>query len=40
MKMDKKALQHFRGNECSMIFQDPMTSLNPTMTAASRLWKA
>jgi len=24
-------LQHIRGNEMSMIFQDPMTSLNPTL---------
>ena len=37
MKMDKKALQHFRGNECSMIFQDPMTSLNPTMTCGKQI---
>ena len=29
--MDKKRLRAYRGNDVSMIFQDPMTSLNPTM---------
>jgi peptide/nickel transport system ATP-binding protein len=28
-KMSKKELQEIRGNEISMIFQEPMTSLNP-----------
>ena len=37
MDMDKKRLQHLRGNEISMIFQDPMTSLNPTMTVGKQI---
>src|SRR5262245_66305433 len=30
-KLSEGDLQHIRGNEVSMIFQDPMTSLNPTL---------
>jgi oligopeptide/dipeptide ABC transporter ATP-binding protein len=30
-KLSEGQLQHIRGNEISMIFQDPMTSLNPTL---------
>lgn len=30
-KFSEKELQQYRGSEVSMIFQDPMTSLNPTM---------
>ena len=37
MDMDKTRLQHLRGNEISMIFQDPMTSLNPTMTVGKQI---
>ncbi len=37
MDMDKKRLQALRGNEISMIFQDPMTSLNPTMTVGKQI---
>ena len=37
MKMDKKRLQALRGNDISMIFQDPMTSLNPTMTVGKQI---
>ncbi|XCP84268.1 ABC transporter ATP-binding protein [Roseburia hominis] len=37
MKMTKKELQAYRGDEVSMIFQDPMTSLNPTMTIGKQI---
>ena len=31
-KMTEKEIRKFRGNEISIIFQDPMTSLNPVYT--------
>lgn len=37
LHMDKKDLQRIRGNEISMIFQDPMTSLNPVETIGSQV---
>ncbi len=40
MKMSKKELQEYRGNEVSMIFQDPMTSLNPTMTIGKQIMES
>lgn len=33
-------LQHTRGNEISMIFQEPMTSLNPVHTCGSQVMEA
>lgn len=33
----KKQMQPIRGSEISMIFQDPMTSLNPTMTIEKQI---
>ncbi len=35
--MPTKALNQIRGNEVSMIFQDPMTSLNPYITVEAQL---
>ncbi|ASN04551.1 ABC transporter ATP-binding protein [Virgibacillus necropolis] len=32
IKLPKKGIRKLRGSELSIIFQDPMTSLNPTMT--------
>ena len=29
LKVSDKGMQNYRGNELGMIFQDPMTSLNP-----------
>lgn len=40
LKMDKKELHSYRGNEVSMIFQDPMTSLNPTMTVGKQIMES
>jgi peptide/nickel transport system ATP-binding protein len=35
--LDDHAMRHVRGNEIGMIFQDPMTSLNPTMTIGDQI---
>ena len=35
--MDEKALRQIRGNEISIIFQDPMTSLNPVFTVGNQI---
>ena len=32
--LSEKAMDQIRGREISMIFQDPMTSLNPTLSVA------
>jgi peptide/nickel transport system ATP-binding protein len=32
MALDENAMRAVRGNEVSMVFQEPMTSLNPTLT--------
>lgn len=37
LKMDENALRELRGSDISMIFQDPMTSLNPTMTVGNQI---
>ena len=36
----KKEMHDFRGDKCSIIFQDPMTSLNPTFTIGSQINEA
>jgi len=36
-KLSERKMQKYRGNEISMIFQDPMTSLNPTMTIGKQI---
>ena len=40
LKMSKKELQNYRGDDVSMIFQDPMTSLNPTMTVGKQIMES
>ena len=40
LQMDKKRLRNYRGNDVSMIFQDPMTSLNPTMTCGKQIMES
>lgn len=40
LKYSKKQLDDFRGAKCSIIFQDPMTSLNPVFTVGYQLNEA
>lgn len=37
LKMSNEELRHVRGAQISMIFQDPMTSLNPVLTIGKQL---
>jgi oligopeptide transport system ATP-binding protein len=37
LKLSKEELRHIRGAQISMIFQDPMTSLNPVLTIGRQL---
>ncbi len=39
-KWNSKQMQSFRGEKCSIIFQDPMTSLNPVFTVGNQLIEA
>ena len=39
-KFTEKEMREFRGKCCSIIFQDPMTSLNPVFTVGSQLKEA
>jgi oligopeptide/dipeptide ABC transporter ATP-binding protein len=36
-KLSERALEDVRGREIAMIFQDPMTSLNPTLTIGTQI---
>src|SRR3954447_9141284 len=40
LRLKKKALRRVRGNEVAMVFQDPMTSLNPVLTVGNQLGEA
>ena len=40
LKLKKKELRRVRGNEVAMVFQDPMTSLNPVLSVGSQLGEA
>lgn len=37
VKQSEKAMRHKRGNEIAMIFQDPMTSLNPVIPVGEQI---
>lgn len=39
LKLSEKEMQSIRGNEISMIFQEPMTSLNPVMTVGQQMYQ-
>ena len=36
-KYSERQMQQVRGSEIAMIFQDPMTSLNPTMKVGKQI---
>ena len=38
--ISEKEMRHIRGNEIGMIFQDPMTSLNPCLTIGEQIAEA
>jgi peptide/nickel transport system ATP-binding protein len=38
--LKEREMQHVRGNDVAMIFQDPMTSLNPTWTIGKQIAEA
>ena len=40
LKMRKRELRRFRGDEVAMVFQDPMTSLNPVLKVGYQLGEA
>jgi peptide/nickel transport system ATP-binding protein len=40
LQTESKALRHYRGYESAIIFQEPMTSLNPVMTIGNQLTEA
>ncbi|MFN4233357.1 MAG: ABC transporter ATP-binding protein [Bacteroidia bacterium] len=39
-KLSEKEMRSFRGNEIAMIFQEPMTSLNPVFTCGDQVMEA
>jgi oligopeptide/dipeptide ABC transporter ATP-binding protein len=40
LKLHERELRHMRGNDIAMIFQDPMTSLNPVFTVGEQIAEA
>jgi peptide/nickel transport system ATP-binding protein len=40
LKLSEEQMRRVRGNEISMIFQEPMTSLNPVMTIGKQITEA
>jgi len=40
LKLSEREMQDIRGNEISMIFQEPMTSLNPVLTVGQQISEA
>jgi len=40
LKLSEEEMRHVRGNKIAMVFQDPMTSLNPVLTIGQQLGEA
>src|SRR5207237_4556829 len=40
LKLPERAMRDIRGNDISMIFQEPMTSLNPVYTVGAQIVEA
>ncbi len=40
LKMSEEEIRHIRGNRIAMVFQEPMTSLNPVLTIGRQLTEA
>ena len=40
LKMSEEQVRHIRGNKIAMVFQDPMTSLNPVLTISRQIGEA
>ncbi len=40
LKLSEEEIRHIRGNKISMVFQEPMTSLNPVLTIGKQLTEA
>ena len=40
LKLDEDEMRHIRGNQIAMIFQEPMTSLNPVLTCGHQVTEA
>ena len=40
LKRSRNEMQHIRGNKIAMIFQEPMTSLNPVLTCGEQVMEA
>lgn len=40
LKLDERSMRDVRGNEIAMIFQEPMTSLNPVYTVGEQIMEA
>ncbi|WP_342514488.1 ABC transporter ATP-binding protein [Sporosarcina sp. FSL K6-1522] len=40
LKMTEKQMRHIRGNDVAMIFQEPMTSLNPLFTIGNQMMES
>ena len=40
LTLSEEEMRHVRGNQIAMVFQDPMTSLNPVLTIGQQLGEA